>query len=180
VFRLPPKMCSLTPGWIRLVQTTWLALWKPPDIVTISSWLCECQDMIFWRWRCSSICIISVIYNRYPLVRVTTSPTSESKLFRQCVILDVSQPYRPAWPVLGIAFFAFASGGLHESLVNVIVEWAVTQLHILPSACWNLCLMAVYPDPSLFSQPHQYSFYSSPTLAFSAAWYEQLIALLSK
>jgi hypothetical protein len=37
-------------------------------------------------------------------VRLITLPPSLSPLFRKCVILDVSQPYRPPLPVRGIAF----------------------------------------------------------------------------
>jgi hypothetical protein len=36
-------------------------------------------------------------------VGLTTLPPSVSRLSRQCWILNISEPYRPAWPVTGIA-----------------------------------------------------------------------------
>jgi hypothetical protein len=36
-------------------------------------------------------------------LRMTTLPPSVSRLSIQCVILNISQPYRPPWPVTGTA-----------------------------------------------------------------------------
>jgi hypothetical protein len=38
---------------------------------------------------------------------LTTLPPSMSQLSKQCGILNISQPYRPPWPVTGIAFIFF-------------------------------------------------------------------------
>jgi hypothetical protein len=40
-------------------------------------------------------------------VGLTTLPPSVSQLSRQCGILNISQPYRPPWPVIGIALLTW-------------------------------------------------------------------------
>jgi hypothetical protein len=58
-------------------------------------------------------------------IRLTTSPPSISQLSRQCGILNILQPYRPAWPVTGQLYLLLntwtqvfhGSGGLDCSLL---------------------------------------------------------------
>jgi hypothetical protein len=49
--------------------------------------------------------LTSVCVSRRHLFSIGHSPVS--RLSRQCGILNILQPYRPPWPVTGIAFFFF-------------------------------------------------------------------------
>jgi hypothetical protein len=66
---------------------------------------------------------------------LTTSPPSVSRLSRTCGSLDVSQPYRPSWPVTGIAL------PLHDITSQEIELFIVTamktsNLRELKYFCW--------------------------------------------
>jgi hypothetical protein len=50
-------------------------------------------------------CFLGVEHGR--CVRLTTLPPSVSRLSRPCGIFNISQPYRPPWPVKGITLLYF-------------------------------------------------------------------------
>jgi hypothetical protein len=58
-------------------------------------------------------------------VRLTAAPPSVSQLSVQCVILTISQPYRPPRPVIERALFVL----LHDLCYNSAFAFAVCLLH---------------------------------------------------
>jgi hypothetical protein len=73
-------------------------------------------------------------------VRLTTSPPSVSWLSRRFEILSISQPYRPPWPIMGVALLFFIIIYLFSWTANGVLpngsDTAIrhtTQIH--PSDC---------------------------------------------
>jgi hypothetical protein len=77
-------------------------------------------------------------------VRLTTLTTSVSRLFRQCGILNISQPYRPPRPVAGIALIYFT---IIIIIINIIIIIASTlKLKLKKAKLCGLSPRAKYTD----------------------------------
>jgi hypothetical protein len=59
------------------------------------------------------------------LLREADNLTSVSPLFRQCWILNMSQPYKPPRPATGIAFHLAQDGDPWRPLVNKVKNFRV-------------------------------------------------------
>jgi hypothetical protein len=88
-------------------------------------------------------------------VRLTTSPPSASRLSRKCGSLDVSQPYRPPWPVTGIALPFLSSKGNIPSFTSVKLR-EVSQAPLMHKVCIRLrCRISMRRLNGTKSSPHQ-------------------------
>jgi hypothetical protein len=56
----------------------------------------------------------------------TNSPPSVSQFYRKCGILNISQSYRPLWPITGIVLLYFI-----RSLICIIIKSMVNRLYYL-------------------------------------------------
>jgi hypothetical protein len=80
----------------------------PANIVLVAEeYLCAFVLKEVSVWEVAYFILIDVIKSSGRCVGLTTLPPSVSRLSRRCGILNILQPYRPPWPVSGIAFFYF-------------------------------------------------------------------------
>jgi hypothetical protein len=75
-------------------------------------------------------------------LRLTSWPSSVSQLSRLCGILNILQPCRPPWPVMGIALLLFPFSFLTFLITKILVNFYQTALQHNPddiTVCSDLC-----------------------------------------
>jgi hypothetical protein len=100
-----PSKAEITSFRVEITVGLCISMLTVPLILSFQ-WMNQC----LWNLICICVCIYN--RNEYPKVSavkrgrrvwLATLPPSVSQLPGQCEILDISQPYRPPWPVTGIA-----------------------------------------------------------------------------
>jgi hypothetical protein len=85
---------------------------RPWSLLSLQQkWVAEAEKLCFWGVKCGQ------------WVGLTTLPSSVSRLSRQCGILNISQPYRPPWPVTGIALLLYENDYMNQSRFQEGMEW---------------------------------------------------------